>query len=307
MAETETVLLMPTTKSRLQRKASRSCDHCGRRSDSPIELPVEGRRSTHFCSARCVIAIAARGRTSLWSTLQQRRDELIRALEIQRASRVITLLHRVELAEGKEQYITIEDSEEILDQVRSVPSGTSIDLIMHCPGGLVLAAEQIALALKQHQGRVTVIVPHYAMSGATLCALAADEILMDPHGVLGPLDPQVGNFPAPSLVKLLSMKSMESIGDEMLVLADIAAKSLHQTRSFVTFVLRDSMGEEKAKNLAEFLTGGYLTHDSPLLPQELVRLGLPVRVGIPPTVYGLLRLHKLSHPHSTIVGLGESP
>jgi len=54
------------------------------------------------------------------------------------------------------------------------------------PGGLVLAAEQIAPALRRHSGTVTVFVPRYAMSGGTLIALAADEIVMDPNAVLGP-------------------------------------------------------------------------------------------------------------------------
>ena len=33
------------------------------------------------------------------------------------------------------------------------------------PGGLVLAATQIARAIQGHKGKVTVFVPHYAMSG----------------------------------------------------------------------------------------------------------------------------------------------
>ncbi len=37
-------------------------------------------------------------------------------------------------------------------------------LIIHTPGGLVLAAQQIAHALGSHEAKVTVFVPHYAMS-----------------------------------------------------------------------------------------------------------------------------------------------
>lgn len=278
---------------------SRSCDQCGRAVECPITLPQPGHEAGHFCSARCVFSAVAAGHESLRMVLQRQRSALLQALEQERGSRIITLIHRVEMGEHTNQFITIEDSEQILYEIRSVPEETPIDFILHCPGGIVLAAEQITLALKEHGGKVTAIVPHYAMSGATLCCLAADEILMDPHSVLGPLDPQIGNFPAPSLVKLLTMKPVEAIGDEMLVLADIAIKALRQTQNFVVYVLRDRMGQEKASKLAEFLTGGYLTHDSPLVPEQLQRLGLPVRVGIPPEVYALLRLHKLSNPHST--------
>ena len=46
---------------------------------------------------------------------------------------------------------------------------------------------QIAKAVREHRG--TVFVPHYAMAGGTLIALAADEIVMCEHSVLGPIDP----------------------------------------------------------------------------------------------------------------------
>ncbi len=53
-----------------------------------------------------------------------------------------------------------------------------LDLVLQTPGGLVLASLQIAQAIRDHRGKVTVFVPHYAMSGGTLIALAADEIAM---------------------------------------------------------------------------------------------------------------------------------
>lgn len=274
------------------------CDRCGRSTTYPIVLPNPGREVGRFCSAGCVLSTAAEGRRALRIALERQRSALIQSLERERGSRVLTLIHRVELGEEAGQFITIEDSEELLNEIRLIPDAVPLDLILHCPGGIVLAAEQIALALKDRSGKVTALVPHYAMSGATLLCLAADEVLMDPHSVMGPLDPQIGNYPAPSLVKLLATKPAEAIGDEMWVLADIATKALHQTQTLVRYLLRDRMGEAKSAALADFLTGGYLTHDSPLVPQQLQRLGLPVSVGIPPEVYALLRLHKLSHPHA---------
>jgi ClpP class serine protease len=94
-----------------------------------------------------------------------------------------------------------------------------IDLIVHTPGGLVLAAGQVAHALKEHKARVTVFVPHYAMSGGTLIALAADEIIMDPNAVLGPVDPQLGQQPAASILKVLERKPIEEIEDTTLIMA----------------------------------------------------------------------------------------
>ena len=67
----------------------------------------------------------------------------------------------------------------------------------------MLAASQIATALADHDGPVTAVVPHYAMSGGTMIALAADEIVLDRHAALGPIDPQLGQYPAASIIAAL--------------------------------------------------------------------------------------------------------
>ena len=70
----------------------------------------------------------------------------------------------------------------------------------------MLAALQIARAIHKHQGKVTAFVPHYAMSGGTLVALAADEIVMSAYAMLGPVDPQLGEYPAASILKAVAKK-----------------------------------------------------------------------------------------------------
>ncbi len=161
----------------------------------------------------------------------QRRAVLVR-LEKKRKSRVITLIHRQEtlsfLGIPFSRYINIEDSEQILRAIRLTPRDMPIDLVLHTPGGLVLAAEQIARALTRHQAKVTVFVPHYAMSGGTLIALAADEIVMDPNAVLGPVDPQLGDTAAASVLKVVEEKDVNKIDDRTLILADVARKALKQ-------------------------------------------------------------------------------
>jgi len=132
--------------------------------------------------------------------LETTRRRLIGRLERQRGSRVILLVHRQEsmslLGFPVFRYLDIHDSEEVLRAIQMTDSNVPIDLILHTPGGLVLAALQIARALSDHKAKVTVFVPHYAMSGGTLISLAADEIVMCRHSVLGPVDPQIGQYPA---------------------------------------------------------------------------------------------------------------
>jgi ClpP class serine protease len=94
---------------------------------------------------------------------------------------------------------------------------------VHTPGGLVLAAMQIARAVEAHKAKVTAYVPVYAMSGGTLIALAADEIVLGEFSVLGPIDPQIAGLPAAS--KARDSKPVESVFDLTLVLADVAEKA----------------------------------------------------------------------------------
>ncbi|MBI2887743.1 MAG: hypothetical protein HYY02_11105 [Chloroflexi bacterium] len=228
--------------------------------------------------------------------LDRARLGLIRAIERQRGSRVITLIHRQEsmalLGIPIARYIDIDDSESILRAIHLTPSELPIDLILHTPGGLVLAVEQIAHALIRHKGRVTVFIPHYAMSGGTLLALAADEIVMDPNAVLGPTDPQLGEYPAASVLSVLEAKTINEIDDRTLILADVARKAVAQVQHTVAELLTaNGMEQEKAREIADVLATGRWTHDYPISVEEAADLGLPVTAGLPLEVYQLMELY----------------
>ena len=178
--------------------------------------------------------------------LQQRMLEAMRVrkiaqLENERKSRVILLVHRQEtmrlLGFPVARYIDINDSEEVLRAIQMTDDEVPLDLVLHTPGGLVLAALQIAKAVREHKAKVTVFVPHYAMSGGTLIALAADEIVMCEHSVLGPIDPQLGQSPAASLIKVVEEKPIAKIDDQTLVLADVGRKAITQVKQAATELL----------------------------------------------------------------------
>jgi ClpP class serine protease len=159
----------------------------------------------------------------------------------------------------------------------------------------VLASDQIAYALRRHRGHVTVIVPHYAMSGGTLVALAADEILMDPDAVLGPVDPQLGSplrgaWPAASIIAALEQPNPNR-DDETLILGDIARKAVAQVRDTVVELVRDRMPAE-AEQLATTLSEGQWTHDFPIRLEQATQLGLPVSDAVPEGVYALMERYQ---------------
>lgn len=232
--------------------------------------------------------------------MEVRRVQTLRSFEQQRRSRAILLIHRQEslsfLGIPISRYITIEDSEQVLRAIRFTPPDVPIDLILHTPGGLVLATEQIARALIRHQAKVTVFVPHYAMSGGTMLALAADEIVMDANAVLGPVDPQLGNMAAASVLNVVEQKPIEKIDDQTLIMADLSRKALQQVQRFVRTLLKDQVPQpkidpENIEKIIEALTTGKVTHDYPVTVEEATELGLPITVGLPPAIYNLMELY----------------
>jgi len=228
--------------------------------------------------------------------LESSRISLFNRIEKERKSRIITLIHRQEtmsiLGIPLIRYINIEDSEAVLRAIRLTDPDMPIDIILHTPGGLVLAAEQISLALIRHKAKVTVFVPHYAMSGGTMVSLAADEIVMDENAVLGPVDPQLGQYPAVSILEVLKKKDKNEIDDETMIQADIAEKAIRQVKIFVEKLLvENKCSKEKAEKLSQTLTEGRWTHDYPITYEEANELGLCVSTEMPKEIYELMDLY----------------
>jgi ClpP class serine protease len=227
--------------------------------------------------------------------LEAMRTRKIAQIEEKRGSRVILLVHRQEtmslLGFPLLRYIDVNDSEEVLRAIQLTDPKMPLDIVLHTPGGLVLAALQIARAIEAHEGKVTVFVPHYAMSGGTLIALAADEIVMCRHSVLGPIDPQLGGMPAASIVKVAESKPLAEVDDQTLVLADVGRKAIAQVEAAATALLRGRMGEARAREVAAKLATGTWTHDYPISAEEAKALGLPVSTEMPSEVLELMTLY----------------
>src|SRR5689334_12237835 len=227
--------------------------------------------------------------------LNAARARKIARLESQRNSRVILLVHRQEtmrlLGFPLVRYIDINDSEDVLRAIQMTDEDVPLDVVLHTPGGLVLAAMQIARAIRDHKGKVTVFVPHYAMSGGTLISLAADEIVMSKHAVLGPVDPQLGQSPAASLIKVIEQKPIAEIDDQTLVMADIGRKAITQVKESARELLGRRMAPEQASAVAEKLSTGTWTHDYPICASTAKELGLAVNTKVPNEILELMTLY----------------
>jgi ClpP class serine protease len=231
------------------------------------------------------------------------RRRMLRVIARKRNATVITLIHRQEtfalLGIPIARYIDIDDSQTVLRAIRTTPPGRAIVIILHTPGGLVLAASQIAQALRDHEGKVIAVVPHYAMSGGTLIALGADEIELDDHAALGPIDPQLGQYAAASLVEVAKLPGRHD--DQTLLLADVGRKAIRQVESLAVSLLERHSDPATAREVAHLMATGVWTHDHPLMASDLQALRLPIRVGVSAEERALMNLYPQSKGRESAV------
>lgn len=223
------------------------------------------------------------------------RGRIIEDLERERGTKVITMIHKKELwtDPSEDPEIGIEDTEKVLMEIRKTPPDKPIDLIIHTPGGYALAAQMMAMSIKFHPAKVTVMVPFYAMSGGSLMTLAASEIRMEKYSVLGPVDPQIptpdGMYPAGSLATLVKTKPIQNVTDRMIILADAGNLEIENAKAFVMWLLEGKMDTDQAERVADFLARGYMSHATPITLDVARALGLNVVEGIPDRVYELFK------------------
>jgi ClpP class serine protease len=227
--------------------------------------------------------------------LAVKRAQQIARIEKERGSRVITMIHRQETRSffsiPVSRMIDLEDAQQIIPALQETPADTPIDLILHTPGGMVLAAMQIARAVNAHPSKVTVHVPVYAMSGGTLIALGADEIVMDTFSVLGPIDPQIAGLPATGFVEAKLQKPIAQVSDLTLILASLGERAVKQVKAGALELLADKLAPDQAKTLVDKLAGGQWTHDYALTAEAAQELGLKVKHGIPASILKLMSLY----------------
>ena len=228
----------------------------------------------------------------------------LRAMEKRHDCKVLTIIHRREaisiLGMPAYQFIDEEDAEQVLRWIRKYKD-YPLELILHTPGGQLLASVQIARALRKHPKKTRVIIPHYSMSGGTVIALAVDEIVMAKDAVIGPIDPQIGDFlrgvyPAPSWIYAAETKK-ENAADTTIVMSDISRKALKLTRDVATELLEGKIqagpaGENRLDNVVEKLVSGELIHSTSLSANQAKELGLPVSTDFPEDVHEFMKLFR---------------
>lgn len=103
---------------------------------------------------------------------------------------------------GVEFSITDNDKNGFMTVIKGLDREKGLDLILHTPGGNVASTESIVDYLKSIFGKnIRAIVPQIAMSAGTMISCACKEIVMGKQSNLGPIDPQLGPFPAHGIIE----------------------------------------------------------------------------------------------------------
>jgi ClpP class serine protease len=220
---------------------------------------------------------------------------LIAAMEQARGSRVVCIIHQPGMESSSVDTVTTED---VLTALQSTPSDKPLDIILHTPGGYSYQAHQIALAVKAHRGRKTVFVPYFAMSGGTVISLAADEIVLAPNAVLGPIDTQFRvqhlkrMMPARAVLDLCATKRRSRIHDELVELGIECKRSVTQDHKSALALMQGTYARATAERIAHTLNDGTLTHGFPVTYAHARKLGLNVRTDIPPEAIAVVRAYR---------------
>lgn len=107
-----------------------------------------------------------------------------------------------------------EDRDGFMRALHGLDCARGLDLILHTPGGSIAATQSIVMYLREKFGRnIRAIVPHTAMSGGTIMACSAKEIIMARHSSIGPIDPQIRGVPAKGVIKEFERAFSEICGD----------------------------------------------------------------------------------------------
>lgn len=136
-----------------------------------------------------------------------------------------------------------------------------LSIILTTNGGSAEVTERLVHIFRHHYRTVDFYVPDYAYSAGTILCMSGDDIFMDYHSVLGPIDPQVQNkegkfVPALGYLDKINdlielAKSGEISQAEFLILKDFdlaELKAYEQARDLTVDLLKEWLVNYKFKN-----------------------------------------------------------
>lgn len=234
-------------------------------------------------------------------------DALIKKLETARNSRVL-VYWTSPIARIAEPVVM-----PLYDQLSKIGKVERLDLFLQTGGGDTEMPWRIVSLIREYCSHFGVLVPHRAASSGTLLALGANEIVMTPLSVLGPIDPSRSHPLLPRRegqdeAEPISVQDMrhamqfinEAAGEDKkytpeamaqifsalfdkihpLVIGAIeqsyALSKLIGTRCLETHMDRDG-ADEKIKSIVDTLCDDFKSHAYQIPRREAERIGLKVK------------------------------
>lgn len=240
---------------------------------------------------------------------KQNLDALVADLEKARQSRVI-VYWTSDIAKMSEGVVLT-----LYDQLTAIGKTDRLDLFLRTNGGDTEVPWRIVSLAREFAKEFNVLVPYKALSSGTLTALGADNIVMTPLGVLGPIDPSRTHplLPRPegaSEAEPISVQDMrhamqfireaagtdkempytpEAMAQIFTALFDkihpLAIGAIEQSYALAKLIARQCLGTHmdpdadgpKIDSLVDKLCDDYKSHSYQLSREEARRLGLKVQ------------------------------
>jgi hypothetical protein len=193
--------------------------------------------------------------------------------------------------------------------LRALGDHEEIALLLYSRGGETQAAWPIVSFIREHCTKLTILVPFYAHSCATLISLGADRIIMGRFATLSPIDPTVANVfnpPDPTnpqqrmpiavedllayfeLMRRYELKApdqmsegfqrLSAAGVHPLALGNVQ-RSIDQIRQLAEKLIRlhsPDKTEDECKELIQKLTTAAYSHFHLISRREAKEVGLPI-------------------------------
>ena len=184
--------------------------------------------------------------------------------------------------------INLEEALAVVQTIRGVPDDRPIHLILHTLGGLSIAGEMIAQAIKLHKASVTAYIPYYAMSAGTVIALATERVVFGRGAALGPIDSQYYGFPVDSYIDMLKRKRARHIDDATLLIALSAKKVIADDEKVLCDLINKKHGHGDPCKIARYLASGIHNHGYRVTFDKAKQLGINVATGVPQEYFELV-------------------
>jgi hypothetical protein len=202
--------------------------------------------------------------------------------------------------QGSPVSIDLSDIDGFTDLVSSFKDSSSIDVLIHSPGGQPDVTERIVNILRNNFSEVHFIIPHSAYSAATMLALSGNSITMHPSATLGPIDPQLNGTPARSIKRgfenvrdLLKKEGPEAlpayiplIEKYSLDLLEICEDSEKLSKELVSnwlceYMFNGAKNSDEVKETVEYFSDydKHLLHSRPLLYKKIKDFGLNISIA----------------------------